>query len=685
MNFIEIYNKSVNEVRNLNLEEKEVMNIILQSNHLDLCEVSRNLSMDKRKLRNIIHNINNKMQHESIRIIDGKLQFTDKCADELSSLLIGENSFISSNHNVELRKYLVEIELMINNNHHSLQTLAEKFYVSRNTMYTDIKIIKEDLQHLNLKVTYSRKSGYQIKGQEYALRNYLVQIIREILKTYYGRACLKRLNLFKEKELLDSKKRLLFIEEKIQIRLTDEQLDELPFILTLLIARIRNFPTQWDFNIEKYDIRNTMEFSAIKDCFHDLTFLKVTDILYLALHILSSNQIESAFDYMNKEEINLAVNQFLKIIKNKLAVKFVRESELKEKLLLHLQPAIFRNVLGFRVINPLTDSFMTEHYKVFLAVADASEPFEKIIGQPLSDEEIVYLSMIILGWLYQSEENENSYYKGVVLCQNGTSISKLLLENLKEMFPQIEFIGAFSFRQFHQMNEEVDIVFTTKPLKCKAKTVIIPPFLEPAYRKQLRNLVNKLLNDDIDLKAKQIVSALKDILPEDKICLAEDKLKTLFEEDQKIGSKNDWESMTFDEKNIILIDYQVSWEESVDITFSPILKRGNADQSYVQRCKQLFLENYNRMLIGPNVYVPHAEACDYLKQPDIQIAVFLKPIYNPDGYPFHVMVGLVPSNTNIHVPYLLKLNDFFIQKDAIKRVLALKNPRDVLTLLGGEV
>lgn len=668
----------------MNLEEKEVINLILQSNNLGLCEIANSLSMDLGKLKNIIHTINNKLLYESIKETDGKLLVTEKCADELYSLLIGDDHFISFNHNVELRKYLVEIELMVNKNFHSLQTLSEKLYVSRNTMYTDIKLIKEDLQHLNLKITYSRKSGYQIKGQEYALRNQLVQLIRKLLKNYYGRAWLKRLNLFTEKEILESKNRLLLIEEKIQIRLTDEQLDELPFILALLIARIRNFPIQWDFNIEKYDIRNTMEFSAIKDCFHDLTFLKETDILYLSLHILASNQIESAIDYLNREEINLAVNQFLKIIKSKLAVKFIKESELKEKLLLHLQPAIFRNVLGFRVINPLKERFMTEHHKVFMAVADATEPFEKIIGHPLSDEEIVYLSMIILGWLYQSEESENSYFKGVVLCQNGTSISKLLLENLKEMFPQIEFIGAFSFRQFKQMNEEVDIVFTTKPLKSKAKTIIVPSFLEPENRIQLRYLVNKLLNDDIDFRAKQIVSALKDILPKDKIYIAENKLKTLFEGDKKISLKNDLVRMTIDEKNIILIDNQIPWEDSVDITFSPIIKRGSVDQSYVQRCKQLFFENYNKMLIGPNVYIPHAEPSNKLKQPDIQIAVFFEPIYNPDGSPFHVMVGLVPSNTNIHVPFLLRLNDFFIKKDSIKKLLASKNPREVLALLGSD-
>lgn len=669
----------------MGIEEMELMNIILHHNNLDLCELADTLLVEEEKLRNMIKLINSKLHHGTIKIVNEKIRFSEECADEIYSLMLENNYFFSPNQDIELRKYLIEIELMVNKSYHSLQTLSQKFFVSKNTMYSDIKRIKEDLQPLNLEVSYTRKSGYQIKGHEYAIRNHLVQIIRKLLKTNDGKVWLKRLNLIKEKDILDSKNRLLYIEEKIQIRLTDEQLDELPYILTLLIARIRNFPTQWDFNIEKYDIRNTMEFSAIKDCFYDLTFLKETDILYLSLHILASNQIESAFHYMNREEINSAVNQFLKIIKNKLAVEFPRESELKEKLLLHLQPAIFRNVLGLRVINPLKESFMTEHREVFLAVEDACEPFQKIIGKQLSDEEIVYLAMIILGWLYQSEENENTYYKGVVLCQNGTSISKLLLANLKEMFPQIEFIGAFSFRQFKQMNEKVDIVFTTKPIMCDVKTIIIPPFLEPEYRVKLRNIVNKLLNDDADFQAKRIINELKDFIPEEKIPLAEGKLKRLLKNGKKVNSGKKVEKLHFDEKNITLVDYPVSWEKSVDIAFKPIVSRGNADHAYVKKCKQLFYKNYGNMLIGPNVYIPHAEPTNNLKKPDIQITIFDKPVYNPEGTPFHVMVGLVPTRSNDHVPFLLKLNNFFIRKDAINKVLAAKDTKEIVALIESEM
>lgn len=666
----------------MGLEERELIKHILTQTDPSLPEIENNLSTSREEVIHAIHSINTILPHESIDVVNGELSISDQCADELYELLIGDEHFSASDRNVTLRKYLIETELMTHRSGSSLQTLSEQFYISRNTMFADIKQLKEELKNLQLSVTYSRKQGYQIEGQEYLLRNQLVHITRNLLKTVYGKSCLTRLNFLNKEDVVLLKGKLAVIEEKTQIRLTDEQVGELPYVLAVLMERIRNYPETWSFKVEKYDIRNTLEFPVIKDQLSDFPFLKETDILYFSLHILSSNRIESAMDFSNSEEIRSAVNQFVESLKQKLAVKFIKETDFKEKILLHIQPAIFRNILGFRVNNPLTGRFMNEHYDVFMTVAAAAEPFEQIIGHALSDEEIAYLSMIVLGWLYQSEEERGStYFKAIVLCPNGTSVSQLLLENLKDMFPQIEFVGAYSFRQFESMDLALDFIFTTIPIKSQTTTIIVPPFLEPESRRQLRATVAKLLKKDSGKQAKSVVNAIRSLIPDDKISLVESALKSFFEDKKEPAAQNDAPGkMKFGEKNISFIDGVSSWKDCVEVTFDPILRRGNCENDYVHACKKVFYEHYKNMLIGPNIYLPHTESMNPSEHADVQIAIFRRPVVNPEGVPFQIMVGLVPSRSNVHVPLLLRLNDFFLKSESIPKIIHAGSAKEVLDL-----
>ncbi|WP_100487050.1 BglG family transcription antiterminator [Sporolactobacillus pectinivorans] len=671
----------------MGLEEREMIKHILAQNNPSLNEIENNLSKSKDEIVQIIHSINTILPHESIEVVDGDLSISDKCADELYGLLIGEHNLNSYDRDVELRKCLIEVELMVHQSVNSLQTLSEQFYVSRNTMFADIKQLKEELKALQLGVNYSRRTGYQIKGPEYLLRNQLVHVTRNLLKTAYGKSCLARLNFIDRKDVTKLKDKLALIEEKTQIRLTDEQVEDLPYVLAILMERIRSYPEPWNFKIEKYDIRNTLEFPVIKEELSDFSYLKEIDVLYFSLHILSSNRIESALDFSNSEEIRLAVNLFVDTLKRKLAVKFIKETDFKEKILLHIQPAIFRNILGFRVNNPLTNRFMSEHYDIFMTVADAAAPFEQIIGHELSDEEIAYLSMIVLGWLYQSEEeNGATYFKAVVLCPNGTSVSKLLLENLKDMFPQIEFVGAFSFRQFEKTDMALDFIFTTIPIQNRATTIIVPPFLEPESRRELRATVSKLLKRDPGKQAKSIISAIKNLIPEDKIDLVESKLKTFFDDKSESDIKNNKaEKMWLREENISLIDDYITWQNCVAVAFTPLFSRKTVNDDYVDRTKRIFYKNYNHMLIGPKIYLPHAEPTDDTGRADIQITIFKHAVINPEGIPFNVIVGLVPSRLNNHVPLLLKLNDFFLKKESSIKMIHAETAKTVLELIeGGE-
>ncbi|MFT8708328.1 MAG: BglG family transcription antiterminator [Sporolactobacillus sp.] len=670
----------------MTLQEKELIQWILVQKHPNLSAIEEGLVLTREQVMQRIHSINNQLISSSIAVVEDKLAISVKCEDELYGLLIGMPN-TTFNDDLNYRKSLIEIELMTQSTYHSLQSLAEQFFVSRNTMYSDLKQIKEELSAQQLQLNYSRKSGYQIWGAEYLLRNYLVQQSRYLLSTNYGKSCFERLHLIRDEDFSKIQECLLRIEKKAQIQLTDEQNEELPHILAVVMARVRCGPKSWSFKIERFDIRNTIEYPIIEECLKEFTFLKDTDVLYLSLHILSSNRIQSAFDFLNSEEIIQAIDCFVERIKNKLALRLIKETEFKEKLLLHVQPAIFRNLFGFRINNPLTHCFIREHREIYLTVAGAVAPFEQIVGHRLSDEEIVYLAMIVLGWLYQSEESRTRSVKAVVLCPNGTSVSKLLLENLRAMFPEIEFIGAYSFRQFKTLAMKLDLIFTTKPMESEIQTIVVPPFLEPEYREQLRETVSKFLKNNTTLQAKSAVKAIEQLLPKDKVDTAQLLLEDFFKENREHSSETEKQptKRKIGGQNIVVIDRPVSWENCLDAVFAPMLVRKSIDCDYLNRCKRVFYSNYRQMQIGPDIYLPHTLPSKENVQSDVEIALFKYPVMDPEEHPLKLMVGLLPSKTNDHVPLLLAMNDLFLNHQSIQALMHAESISDVLKILeGGE-
>ncbi|MFT8872169.1 MAG: BglG family transcription antiterminator [Sporolactobacillus sp.] len=664
----------------MELDEKALMQQLLLQHEPPIADVTEKLAASRAQIVQLVHEINEHLPSTSITVAGDQLHVSDQCADELYGLLTGDPAAASFN-DADFRRRLIVLELLTKHEAASLQSLSDQFYVSRNTMYADIKQIKSELQTQQLTLNYSRKTGYCISGSEYALRNYLVQLTRSLLRSRYGMSCLGTLSIIHSEDLDVLSACLSQIEQLAQIRLTDEQMEELPYIIAVMLTRIRCYPQPWSFKIEKYDIRNTVEFPIIKDSLRSFTFLKDVDILYLSLHILSCNRIESALDFLNGEEILNAIDEFIRTLKNRLAVQFVKETEFKEKLLLHVQPAIFRNLFGFRIHNPLANRFIKEHGDIYQTVADAVSPFEQIVGHPFSKEETVYLSMIVLGWLYQSNESHSSCFKAVVLCPNGTSISKLLLENLKMMFPDIEFLGAYSFRQFERQAMELDFIFTTKPINSNVQEIIVPPFLEPESRRQLRETVRKLLRNDASFRAKRAVQAIKDLLPIDKRGAAEVLLKLFFEENNNNtvqAAENRPTPLRITSNNILIVEEPVAWSDCLDVVFAPMLARKTADLSYLARCKRVFYKHYRQMLIGPNIYLPHTTADSGLT--DLEMVIFRQGVTDADGNCIFIMVGLVPSAANEHVPLLLSLNDLLIRPDVREALLTVQTPEEALAI-----
>lgn len=283
-------------------------------------------------------------------------------------------------------------------------------------------------------------------------------------------------------------------------------------------------------------------------------------------------------------------------------------------MILHVRPAIYRTILGFQINNPLKKQFIKEYTPTFNIVAKASKPFEKLVGHIWSEEEIVYLSMIVLGWMYQIEETKQPIFRAVVLCKSGTSISKLLLENLKMMFPNIDFQGAYAVRQLNTVARDIDFIFTTVPVQSNATIFVIPSILSKDSRQILREQVDKAIEMDSHKKTKELLAMLKDEIPEENIRLVQAKVESFFSKKELPTEKEEPEKLQMGAEQIHFLESNSKWENLVQAAFAPMLERETVDSCYINTCEEIFYQNYEQMMIGPNIYLPHAKPINGAKK-----------------------------------------------------------------------
>lgn len=105
----------------------------------------------------------------------------------------------------------------------------------------------------------------------------------------------------------------------------------------------------------------------------------------------------------------------------------------------HMRPAYYRLLFKHPIYNPLTDTIFENYQKLYAIVNEVMKPFSELFGQPIPKEEVAYLT-IHFSTLYpnmESVEEERKY--ALIICSNGVGSSVLLYNELKSLFPDLDF------------------------------------------------------------------------------------------------------------------------------------------------------------------------------------------------------------------------------------------------------
>ncbi|OIJ18947.1 hypothetical protein BKP45_14560 [Anaerobacillus alkalidiazotrophicus] len=583
---------------------------------------------------------------------------------------------------------LILVMLVSRSQELSLFHFSNSINVSRNTVLSDLKKAETLLNRYDLKLVYTRRHGYYLEGGEIQKRLLLLNLVPKILKMKSGEKWLVRLTEICKKDIKSLASRFEIIEKKVKIKFTDEKLKELPYLLLLLLRRMQRGKQLNVYDIHFSDISNTKEYHLVEDLLWNIAEVHEQDRLFLTLQLLSSSVLSVELNKENDQHLVSAIKDLLLSFEKQACVTVQNRDGLIEKLFQHMKPAVYRIAYGLTTENPLLKDIQIHHGDVHHLVRKSLDPLETFLGKTIPEDELAYLTILIKSWLQQQGEKLTTKLKAVVVCPNGISVSKLLLETLREMFSDIIFLDCISVREFNHYALDFDLVFSSVTLKTNKKLFLVKPFITEEEEKNLKLRVYQELHGYSPSKIDY--EMLMEVIQEHaNITNVESLKKSLHSFFHNSNMKYGRQHQLVDpnladllkEDVIVMRECVTSWEEAIQVAAHPLLKNKSIEASYIEQMISQFNPEEPYIIIAPKVAIPHASPEDGVNNIAMSMLCLQEGVEFAPQLTVNVVIVIAAIDRKKHLQALFQLNELVENEENISQMINAKSKKEITELV----
>ena len=668
--------------------------VIENEAHITGKDLENKFHLSRKQVSYGIKKINEYMKEcgypEIIRLSNGRFNVPERVINELDLIKIEqENQEIWFSK--EERMDIICLMLLASQEELSLWHFVTILKVSKNTVLTDLKKLEDVLRKRELTIAYERKTGYVINGTEYEKRQLLLTILSDVMIQYGHYFVVKEICHMQTEGLKKIQEMLIGIEEQLNVKFAGEMIEINSYLFYIIFSRIKNGMVLNEIPDNFKHIIGTAEYAVIKT-FAERNEIKNTyEIMYLTAHIQSMKL--DAFLWgkvgLEKSSIKKAVEDTIENYEKLACVNIQDKEELKNMLIHHCEPALYRIRYNFHVGLDITEYILPAYQELHNVVSKAVSPLENLVEKKIPEKELVYISLIIGTHITKEgyEKEENIHPKAVVVCQNGITVSRFLWSSLKDVFPEIQFTKCMSVNEFKQYKESFDIVFSTTTLKTDKRLFVINPLMDDKKRKKIREQVLKSFeNDGFFLSQQneimQIVKRHMSASSYKKLC-SEIDAHVLKEEQKEIwDDKKEYHLLELLDKNTIrVVDESMGWKVAIEFAAMPLLYDNIINRQYVEKIIYNIMEHRPYLEVADGVIIAHAGIEDGVNDVGMSMLVLPEKISILGYLNANVIVVLATPDYESHLLALNELIDILEDEEKLSHIKHATVENDILKLL----
>lgn len=674
-------------------EDVNFINSLIKSEGKNVAEFCRLNNLPKKKFWYELKKINQTlkdMKLPGIHIENGIIKFSN----ELKNNWDHEKSFFNFNEFIfqEERLFMIILYTFIKNGILSNFHFQDLLNMSKNSIVLDLKKVRKICSQFNVEYIYSRSHGYDISGDEIDIRSLAGFSISKLLVNPVGEMILTYiLNAWDYNEDIETiNNQVMKIAKKYNVTFVYDRIKQFIFFLCFLVNRSSGNKLNIDKEDVEYVKRHPLYPMGKQIALEILNQNSDKEAIFLTIHLLGALQGTEKF-HKDKLFMDLTT-EIIERVKAITGSSFNDIDKLRETLFEHLVSAYFRIKFNIKIVNPFTNQIMNDYNELYYLVEKAIHPLEKVLGKKIPEDEVAYFTIHFGGQLHESTVTSKRTFKALAICPNGISSSLIMVSQLKELFPMIEFSRVNTLEQARQLeNNEYDMVFSTTYFKTDRKLYIIKPILNKVEKEMLK----KEVYEDFDLDrfinridvAKVIKIIEKHASIKNKQALYEDISSLLYgiEETWDQGVKNLTELL--DKRFIQFTDKKMDWAEAIRYASKPLIENEYITEKYVDA----MIENVKKIgayiVLAPKVAIPHARPDNGVNKLGISLLHLKHPVdfnmggENDEDRQVQLIFILAAIDNKAHLTALKQLSQILEDEDNIQKLIDAENKDEIYSLI----
>ena len=658
----------------MNDRASQILNLLIKNPDYKVSNIERLLDLTRRQVNYSLSQINNDLVQNNLPKItknaDGSivvpketLQFYSQRSSDAATEFYSEKERID----------IICLFLAVSHDDVSLNHLMDVLKVSKNTIVNDIKQANESINEYGLSIKYNRIQGYDITGNEFQIRTLIEDIIQRNITYKRDFSILDRYFKFRKDKAIHL---ISEVEKELFVNYSDESFDFMANVFTYVFYRIKNKHIHLNDKIGKL-VKSSKEYEVIQKLLRDENLRK--DSEWISLMFMASNVYVSEKSDLILVESDLfsLVHQMVEHFKQLTLIEIEDQGKFEVRLFNHLRPACFRIMFDIKIHDYYSGLVNSDYDVVKQIIGDLIKPIEEYIGKRFSNDELELLTLYFGSQLRQ-EQDIAPKARAVVVCSNGLIVSRMMLETLRGVFPEIHFLTSLSIREFEKFGSDYDIVFTTDPIQTNINQYIINPIMSKDEQTRLRDRVLSDLGiTSPEKRIKELMRTIEKYAKVENMQALKDELEVLLQTSSKIQMKDkdtlpglmhylhqDWVQIT---------NKEFDWRDAIRYAFEPMRKVKAINDQYIDKTMQSFDNQLSYSFFGTEAAIPHADEKTLIYEEFIGFTVFQKPIQFPNGNLVHVIAPIAILNTSKHIYAVKKLAEIVMSKENIDWIIGFTN------------
>lgn len=354
--------------------------------------------------------------------------------------------------------------------------------------------------------------------------------------------------------------------------------------------------------------------------------------------MLQSFHVKEEYSPINWLQLQMLTLQLIHFVTERTGVPFSKkENSLQESLYRHMISMVSRIENDIQLTNPLTDKIRQSYGAIYEAVQVFSIDLEKRLGKTILEDEIAFLAIHFSAVLSEMNQENQYWYRAVVICNHGVATGKLLSENLREFF-NIEVFAVLSSKELAIVDKlDVDLVFSTVEISYTQKTLLIVDSLIQegtkvrilhflAEHPEARRVIHK--RNEYTVMFRDLLQMIEQMGEVDTELYL--KLEQLFKEYDLTINIREVQPMIQDiltDDAIQIVSKEYDWPDAIKLVAQPLLAKEVITQSYVSAMIDSVSEYGPYIVIGPHLALAHARPQDGANELGLSVTIFENPVY----------------------------------------------------------